>query len=222
MQILAQVALQRLMQAGIKAIKADIDILDEVFRQYTCPPMDIAYGQEYIDNIKTWFANTKIPVVQSWGYDPTNIPQITINLSSESEDEGRAAFDDHLGANPDTADAESAVNVFNVNLDIGLHVSKNGDEVLWLYYIASYILFKNKRLAEYMGLQQQTFSAADYSRQTQYAADNIWVRWIKFSCTVQNMWFSQPFITIDDLQLEVDEESANINSQSSPDPVILP
>jgi len=220
MQILTQVALQRLLQAGIKAIKADLTILDQVFYGYTCPPMDVSYGQAYVDNIKTWFSQTKIPVVQAWGYNPEIMPMISVHLGSESEDEGRAAFGDFLGANPDSADAETGVNVFNISLDIGLHTSKNGDEVLWLYYITSYILFKNKRLAEYLGLQQQTFSATEYSKQSQYMTDNIWTRWIRFSCTVQNMWFGEPFITIDDLILNVDEEPVN-NDQPLPLPPII-
>lgn len=221
MQILTQVALQRLLQAGIKAIKNDLTILDEVFRGYTCTPMDVDYGQEYVDNIKTWFSSTKIPVVQSWGYDPQTIPQISVHLGTESEDEGKAAFDDHMGANPDTADNETSVSVFDVNLDIGLHTSKNGDEVLWLYYITSYILFKNKRLAEWLGLQQQTFSATEYTKASQYATDNVWTRWIRFRCVVQNMWFGEPFITIDDLVLNVDEEQVG-EPLVTPETISLP
>lgn len=221
MQIMSQVSLQRLLQAGIKAIKNDPSILDEIFRGYTCPPMDVDYGTAYVENIKTWFSQTIIPVVQAWGFNPEQIPSISIHLNNESEDESRASFDDYLGSNPDTDDAESQVSVFNVSLNIGIHTSKNRDETLWLYYIIIYTLFKNKRFAEYLGLQQQTVSVAEVIKRHDVMADNVWTRWIRFNCTIQNMWFGEPFITIDDLQLDVDLESVNNNTPGQPGPIIL-
>lgn len=206
MQVLTQVALQRLIQAGIKKLKENVDILDDIFTGYTCPEMDSDYGQTYIDDIKTWFSETKIPVVQAWSFDPTRIPVVSIHLASESEDESKAAFGDHFGMGED---GEVGIGVFTVMLDIGIHTSKNGDEVLWLYYIISYILFKNKMVAEALGLRLHTFSASDHQKNASVMADNIWNRWIKFRCTVTNTWDGEPFLCVEDLEVSLELVSSN-------------
>ena len=206
MQVLTQVALQRLIQAGIKKLKENVDILDDIFIGYTCPEMDSDYGQTYIDDIKTWFTETKIPVVQAWSFDPTRIPVISIHLASENEDESKAAFGDYFGPGDEE---EIGIGVFTVMLDIGIHTSKNGDEVLWLYYIVSYILFKNKMIAEALGLRLHTFSASDHQKNSAVMADNIWNRWIKFRCTVTNTWSGEPFLCIEDLEVSLEIVSSN-------------
>lgn len=206
MQVLTQVVLQRLIQAGIKKIKEDVSILDEIFTGYLCPELEADYGQSYVDEIKTWFTDTKIPVVQAWSFDAQRIPIISVHLATENEDESKAAFDDYAGDFGD--DGEEGANAFTVMLDIGIHTSKNGDEVLWLYYITSYILFKNKRLAESLGLRLQTFSATDYAKNSSVMADNIWSRYIKFRCTVQNSWTADAFLCIEDLEVSIESVAA--------------
>lgn len=206
MHILAQVALQRVLQAGIKKIKEKPSLIDDIFAGYNCPEMSADYGQSYIDSIKSWFANTKIPVVQAWSFDAQRIPLISVKLATESEDESKAAIGDFFG---DGEDAEIGTGVFTVMLDIGIHTSKTGDEVLWLYYIVCYILFKNKQLADKLGLRLQTFSASDYNKDPNLMADNIWSRWIRYRCTVENMWDGDEFLNIDDLEVSIENVSAN-------------
>ena len=203
-QVLAQPALQRVIQEGIQDIKSDITVLDEVFEYYTCPEMTTLYGQSYIDNIKIWFDETVIPVVQSWPLNPQRLPAISIHLATEQEDEGKAAIGDHYGIGDE---GNIGVAVFTVMLDIGIHSSKNSDEVIWLYYIISYILFNKKRLAEKLGLQNQTFNASDYSKLNQYSPDNVWQRWIRFRCTVENFWEPKTHIEFDDVFTDVDVQS---------------
>ena len=207
MQVLAQVALQRLIQAGVKHLKSNVDILDEIFEMYTCDELASDYGQTYIDGIKTWFTETKIPVVQAWSLNPERIPAVSIHLATENEDEGKASMGDFFG---EDEDGEVGVNAFTVVLDVGIHASKHSDQVLWMYYIVSYILFKNKLLAEHLGLRLQTFSASDHGRRTPVLPDNVWSRWLKFKCTVQNTWQADPFLCIEDLRVNiVGIESAN-------------
>ena len=92
--VMPQVALQRLLQEGIKIVKDNPDILDCIFQYYTCDAMNSDYGQSYIDEIKTWFVKTKIPVVQAWSFDPQQVPQITVKLATEQEDETKSAIGD--------------------------------------------------------------------------------------------------------------------------------
>jgi hypothetical protein len=208
--VMPQVALQRLLQEGVKLVKENPEILDCIFQYYTCDAMDADYGQSYIEEIKTWFVKTKIPVVQAWSYDPQQVPQITVKLATEQEDETKAAMGDFWDYGEE---ANIGVAPFVVNLDITIRSSANGDQVLWLYYIVNYILFKRKRRAEQLGLQLHTFSATDYSRDNTKLADNIWERYIRFRTVVQNFWDSEDYIDINDLDVDLDAES-NIGSGS--------
>lgn len=208
--VLAQVALQRTIQIGLKYIKTHPEILDEIFAQYLYPEMESDYGQQYIDKLKNWFLTTKIPVLQIWSLNPDRIPAITVGLATEAEDESKAAINDYLGAGEF---GEIGVNVSNVTLDIGIHTSKTGDEVIWMYYITSHVLFRFKRLAEKLGLQLNTFSANEYSREPVKLGDQIWSRWIKYKCTVTNTWDGTPYLDIDDMEIGIQFESANIEGE---------
>jgi len=205
MHNLPQVALHRLIQEGISILKQNPDILNEIFQYYTCEPMSDQYGQEYVDQIKQWFLQTKIPVVQAWNLNLQRAPQIAIYLASEQEDETKSAVGDFWG---DGDTAEVGVGVFTVTLDITLLASKNTDEVLWMHYIISYILFKRKRRAEQLGLQLHTFTASDYSREARSLPENIWSRTIRFKATVQQFWDADEYINIDNLESVIDFESA--------------
>jgi len=202
--VMPQIALQRVIQEGIKILKDNVDVLDDIFQYYTCPGLESDYGQSYIEEIKTWFTKTKIPVVQAWSYDPQQVPQITIKLATEQEDETKAAIGDHFS---DGEESQIGVSPFVVNLDITIRSSANGDQVLWLYYIVNYVLFKRKRRAEELGLQLHTFSATDYNRDHSKLADNIWERYIRFRAIVQNFWDADNYLDISDLDVDMDAES---------------
>jgi hypothetical protein len=202
-QILAQVALQRVIQSGFEKIKDDPSILDSIFMYYLDEELASDYGQPYVNGIKQWFANTTIPVVQAWAINPERIPQVSIHLGGEGEDESKAAINDFFG---DGESSEIDVSAFTVNLDIGLHASKSSDAVLWLYSIVSYVLFKNKRLAEKLGLQLHTFSATDFEKKMPMFDNNVYSRWIKFRCTVANTWDGPDFTEIDEIKVVIEPE----------------
>lgn len=189
--VIPQVALHRVIWQGVSILKQNPDILDDIFSYYLVEPIQRDYGQKYIDNIKTWFTNIEIPVVQAWSINPQQAPQIAIRLASEQEDENKAAINDHWGMGDD---GDIGTSPFVVNLDILIMSPMNSDEALWLYYIVNYILFKRKRHAERLGLQLQTFSATDNARDSGKLADNIWVRTIRFRCIVQNFWDANPYM----------------------------
>jgi len=208
--VMPQVALHRLIQEGIAIIKQNPDVLDKVFEYYTCEPMDTDYGAAYVKQIKQWFIETKIPVVQAWSLNPQKAPQISIKLATEQEDETKSAIGDFWDAGEE---AEIGTAPFIAQLDIAIHASRNSDETLWLYEIICFILFKRKRRAEKLGLQLHTFSATDYNRDNSKLADNIFVRTIRFRAIVQKFWDAEDYIDIDDVEVEVftqDEECVKI------------
>ena len=204
--VMPQVALHRILQEGIKILKQNPDVLDDIFEYYKCDEMELDYGQPYIDNIKKWFVETKVPVVQAWSLNPQKVPQIGVKLAQDQEDESLTAIGDHFG---DGEDYTIGVSPSQVQLDIIVMSSKNGDESLWLYYIVCYILLKRKRRAEALGLQKHTWSASDYNRNMGKLADNIWERYIRYKATVQNFWDNEAYLDFDDLEVDIAAESTS-------------
>lgn len=199
-----EIAVQRLIQYGISELRKDQTAFNEIFAyQIEHPLIRNAYGQEYVDKIWSWFTSEKIRVVQSWILSTQTVPCYSIHLSNETEDESKAALSDYLG---DGEDSEIGVNAFSVQLDIGIHASKAADKVLWMYYIASYILFKYKDIARTLGIEIQTYSASDWQKDAGKMPENIWTRWLKMRCTVFNTWSADSFIDVTDLDVDVNND----------------
>lgn len=187
MWIMPQIALQRVIQHGIRQLKDNPAALEEIFNYMHEGDISEDYGADYVDEVKRWFMTTKIPVLHAWTFNTDRIPCVTIHLASEQEDETKASLNDYWGEEDGN---QLGTTPFTVQLDIGIHASKTSDQVLWMYYIVSYILFKNKVYAEKLGLSLQTFSASDWEKRPEYMTENIWTRWIRFRCTTQNFWES--------------------------------
>jgi hypothetical protein len=173
--------------------------------------MQASYGQAYVDKIFNWFTNTKMPVLQAWTFDPQRVPAYTVHLADESEDESKAAVGDFFGMGQD---GDILTGVSTVSLDIGVHADKSKDHVLWMYYILTYIFYKEKMVGRGLGLQLYTFRASDYNKESKYMADNVWSRWIRFRCTVENYLDGDEYIE-PSLDLDIDADTP----QGSDDPV---
>lgn len=184
-RIMPEVVVQKLIQVGIDRLRQNPAAFNEIFATYNEPEMADVYGQKYIDDIRTWFFTAKVPVVQAWAMNAQRIPCYSIHLATEQENEAQAAMGDYYG---DESDSTVGASSFTVYVDIGVHADRSGDTVLWLYYILDYILFKEKLVAERLGLKLQTFSASDYSKDQKAMAENIWTRWVRFRCNVLNGW----------------------------------
>ena len=202
-----QIAVQKVIQSGLREIKSNPDLLDEVFSYMLEDDLLEDYGPSYVNKIKTWFLSTKIPVLHAWTFNMDRIPCISIHLADESEDENKAAIGDYMGAGEE---GPIGTTPLVTKLDIGIHASKNSDEVLWLYYIITYVMFKNKLVAERLGLRLQTFTASDWDKRQEYMVENIWTRWMRFRCITQNYWGSDKYYEVDDVNVMIDPEEATI------------
>jgi len=189
MWILPEIVVQRVLQVGINNLKANPIAFNEIFAMYTQPEMNADYGQAYIDKIRKWFCETKIPVVQGFSVNRERLPSFSITLGSESEDESKAAIGDHYG---EQIEDSVGVGVMSVMVDVGIHGDKDSDYVLYLYYIMSYIFFKEKLIAERLGVQLQTWSASDLKKEDKYQDSMVWSRWVRFKCTTENVWTRDP------------------------------
>jgi hypothetical protein len=198
--VMPEIVVQRVIQKGIKELRQNPDAFDQIFGQFLSQEMNADYGQKYINKVREWFFNTKVPVVQAWALNAQRFPCFSIHLASEQEDETKAAVGDFYG---DAEDNTVATGVFTVHVDIGIHGSKDNDSVLWMYYIMAYIMFKQKRTAERLGIQLHTWQATDHQRVDAKLAENIWTRWVRFRCTTQNWLEDLPFTEVEDVETNV-------------------
>jgi hypothetical protein len=192
--VMPEVVVRKLIDFGIKELRANKPAFNDLFEQFANPELNADFGPEYRDQIWEWFTTTKIPVVQAWSFNAQKIPCISIHLANETEDETKAALND-LAAVGEHSDVGTAV--FTVMVDVGIHVTKGGDHIIWLYYIVSYILFKYKLLAQRWGLKLQTYSASDYAKDADKSQNNVWTRWVRFRCTTENFWAADPLKEIE-------------------------
>lgn len=186
--VMPEIVVQKVIKYGMEELRANPMAFNDIFCQYTQDELNVDYGAAYIDSIRRWFMdpNTKIPVLSGWALNVQKVPSISVHLANESEDESKAALLDYAGTFDD--DSETGTAVFTTMLDIGIHADRTGDQILWLYYIISYILFKHKLMAHRLGLKLQTYSASDYAKEASKMPDNVWTRWIRFRCTTENFW----------------------------------
>jgi len=199
MYILPEVVMQKILTHGLDKLRGNKEEFYDLFGQYLCKDLALDYGPKYLDDLWDWFVTTKLPVVQAWNLNVQRIPCLSVHLANEVEDESKAAIGDIFG---DGEIGEDGIGVFTVMIDIGIHAAKAGDHVLWLYYIASYILFKHKRMAEKLGLTLHTFSASDYNKDNSKMTDNVWTRWIRFKCTTQNHFNMDKYLDIDEINID--------------------
>ena len=209
-----------MIQVGLKNLRGNREAFDCIFAVYNCDEMKASYGQAHIDAIYNWFMNTKTPVVQAWSFDPQKVPAYSIHLSDESEDESKASFSDFFGIGGEELDREILTGVSTVSLDIGIHADKSKDHVLWLYYILSYIFYKEKVLGHKLGLQLFTFRASDYNKESKYMADNVWSRWIRFRCTVQNYLDGEELTEPDSIVIDLDADNTDIEGVDIDTPIV--
>jgi len=195
--VMPEIAVQRLIQYGIVQLRQDKVAFDDIFAYSIEHPLIAeGYGKDYVDKIWTWFTTERIRVVQSWTLSPQTVPCFSIHLSNESEDESKAAIGDFFG---DGENAEIGINSMNVLVDVGIHGSKAADQVLWMYYILSYIMFKHKPIARSLGIEIQTYSASDWQKDATKMPENIWTRWLRMRCTVFNTWDAEAFNEINEV-----------------------
>jgi hypothetical protein len=204
--VMPEIAVQRLIQYGIAQLRQDKPAFDEIFAYSVKHPLVAeAYGQEYVDKVWTWFTTERIRVVQSWILSPQTVPCFSIHLSNENEDESKAAIGDYYGHGEDS---EIGINSMNVLVDIGIHGSKAADQVLWMYYIISYVLFKYKPIAQDLGIAIQTYSASDWQKDATKMPENIWTRWLRMRCTVFNTWNAEAYQVATEIDTSMEFEPA--------------
>ena len=212
---LPEVSIRIILEDGMRRLRLNKPAFVDIFADYTHDELDTQFGASYVEEIWTWFSTTKIPVIQSWNFNVQRIPCITVHLASEQEGEDKLALNDYAGAFSQTETTGTAA--FTVMLDLGLHASKGGDHVLWLYYILSYMLFKLKPELERLGLKMGTFSASDYTRDAEKAGNNVWTRWVRYRCTTQNFWGQDALTAVTEVRTTAQTDLTTTDISATPD-----
>lgn len=195
-----EVVVQKVLAHGMKELRRDKAAFYDLFAQFTQDELAEDYGDKYLDEVWKWFSTTKLPVVKAWSLNAQQIPCFSVHLANETEDESKAGLSDFAGVFDE--EGETNTGVFTTMVDIGVHANKAGDHVLWMYYMAAYILFKHKLMAHRLGLKLHTFSASDYSKDNAKMTENIWTRWIRFRCTTQNFWDGDRFVDVEEINTD--------------------
>lgn len=296
--------LRQVLSDGIQRIRSNPDVIDEVFGELACPPLDKTFGHRIINEIKCFFVDNDVPVRSAFSQNQIELPSLTVHLISSQEDPQYRAMQDHIGYervpkqpsiiqgpfygidyNPSNgrlffpktmdltaftkgrkifsaeddevytikgtikinepgtpaneltdqyvtivnSDGEmpervqyakmyllSSINFslyrvagswFREVFEIRVNAASNSDQAIWLYYITSYLLFKNKNFFEEVGLESQTFGVTEFTRDAAKMPNNIWGRTIRLTFLVQHTWSEE----VDVLELQ----EVNVNVQSN-------
>ena len=90
-----------------------------------------------------------------------------------------------------------------------------------MYYILAYVFYKEKLLGRKLGLQLYTFRASDYNKESKYMADNVWSRWIRFRCTVQNYIDGDEYNTPDEFIIDLDTDNTDTPIAEIDTPIVV-
>lgn len=273
--------LRQVIEEGIDKIRANPDVIDDIFDDLTRPPLDKVFGKKIVNDIKEFFVTNDLPVLSAFSQNGIILPAITVHLISSQEDPEYRSMQDHafyertpkkaaIIAGPVYAkayDSDSGKLTFNGEVDLSqfskgrklfakrddevytiagtikinttdrskdqyIHVvdaygsvpervdfaemyllssvdftmdriagawfretfeirvnaNSNSDQAIWLYYILAHIMMRNKQAFEDVGLENQTFSTSEFTRDVGKAPNTIWGRTLRFSFLVQHTW----------------------------------
>lgn len=296
--------IRSVLSEGIDELRTNVDLIDEVFEELTCPPLDKQFGKKIVDEIKCFFRDNNVPVRSALSQNQIELPSLAVHLISSQEAPEYRSMQDHISYQrlpkpatvlqgpfygvsydqetgkltlpkgldtsnfikgrkifsaeddevytikgtmklnaPGTAaydlkdqyvhlvnsagDVPESVKIAKLSLlssidfklkrvagswfremfEVRVNAQTNSDQAVWLYYITSYLLFKNKWRFEQVGLESQTFGVSEFMRDVGKMPNNIWGRTIRLTFLVQHQWKED----VDSLELV----GVNLNAESS-------
>ena len=106
------VEVQAILQYGWDYIRANIDVLDEIFDNFKSDHLKNRWGDREIKKIKEWVQTTDIPIVLAWSLNPQRIPCLSVHIAQSAEDVANAFMGDHGGIESQPKDARTIVAKF--------------------------------------------------------------------------------------------------------------
>lgn len=84
---LTEFVFESVIRDGLGELSSNTALLDDIFSRFLETHFNNQYGQDKIDELKTYITNNQIRIVQSWAMVPTTTPCISIQLERSSEDD---------------------------------------------------------------------------------------------------------------------------------------
>lgn len=98
---LTDIHVQHVLNLGLKTIRSNPKKhLKDIFGDVLLDPHAALYGQDMIDQIETWIMSTKVPVILGFDLVSSELPSVTVNLSSSTPHQEYIGDESVPGAEP--------------------------------------------------------------------------------------------------------------------------
>lgn len=213
--------LEAVLRVGIDWFLTNPEAPNLVFGHLKSSWLNTRYGQNKIDDIGNFIKKYEIPIVQHWSLIAEKAPCISIQLLDANEEESRAALDNHqemLDAldNQNNIIGRTQIGYSPIvdQIHIGIHANQTPDLAKYIYYLIIYLLNGFKPQLQSKGMMLTTFRATDLSRMNEFLPENIYSRFINFSCFTMAPYKMDELPIIDEiLGIHVPEDSSGEVSQ---------
>lgn len=91
---LTEFVFETILRDGLNELRLNPDRLDDIFSQFLKTYFNNQYGQDKIDELKTWVTNNQIKIVHAKAQIPTQAPCVSIQRVRSDEDESIQQFSD--------------------------------------------------------------------------------------------------------------------------------
>lgn len=88
--------LRNALAEGLSDLRKNADTIDEVFQELSCAPLNNAFGDKIIDEIKCFFKDNDIPVRSAFSQNQIELPSLTVHLVSSQEAPEYRSMQDHI------------------------------------------------------------------------------------------------------------------------------
>ena len=82
---LTEFVIETVIRDGIGFIRANPNVLDDIFSKFTATWFNTQYGVNHIEKLKTFIVQNQVKIVHSFAQVPTNTPCISIQIIKSSE-----------------------------------------------------------------------------------------------------------------------------------------
>lgn len=93
---LSEFVIETVLRDGLNEIRLNPDILDDIFSRFLTTYFDNQYGQEKIDELKTYFSENSIRIVHAKSQVPAQMPCVSIQMLRTDEEESLQQFSDQF------------------------------------------------------------------------------------------------------------------------------
>lgn len=82
---LTEFVIESVIRDGLGFIRANPDVLDDIFSKFTATWFNNQYGTNHIQKLKTFIQQNQVKIVHSFAQVPTSVPCISIQITKSSE-----------------------------------------------------------------------------------------------------------------------------------------